>query len=276
MKINRNRGASARDRRASISSAGSNSPTARARSQSQRVGQGQRSRALTAPERSTPVQQQQRLDGLHSQIEAAKNLPPQKASVFLRAAYALRQAILTLGDKNRSTQKNESIDRNISETKDRGAVERVNKTERDLAAAGEQLGSDLDSVEAADTAAKNSESGLDSVSAGEKRSIIDLLKAKAPEQLSAQELAEGILEVQSNIDQGRLLLPADASKLMRVLYAIKMTLFQLAEADPRMTFENKDDLVQKIKSKLSRRESIPDKTIHDLKKALGALIETDK
>lgn len=253
------------------------------RRQSRGAAQG-RPRALTSPERSTPAQRQQRLDGLQGQIATAKNLPPKKASLFLRAAYALRQAILDLGTIQGKTADQNSLEGDPTENQDNRdqdpqAIEKVKKAERALAQLEQSLAGDLSEQESAgDSSQDRTSQDLASrdIASQESGSAIEKIKRKPPEELSPQELADGILEVQSNIEQGKLLLPQNAGPLLRALYAIKLALFNLANADPKLGFKDRDDLIQRIEAEFSSGRDIPDQLKRDLNNALSVLSDIEE
>ncbi len=63
---------------------------------------------------------------------------------------------------------------------------------------------------------------------------LDVFKQKDPEDLSAQELTDAINDIDHSIEDSKILLPENTSKLQRTLYALKMVLFELGGVDPKL------------------------------------------
>jgi hypothetical protein len=186
------------------------------------------------PKKLTPSDRQNVLRDLNRDIEGAKDLPPAEAGILLRAAYFLRQVLLSL-----DPQKKDSEGSDDDENKESAA------NAADLKKARDEFIRAKENVK--NTVAAAGEGPIAAVTA---------LKKK-PKDMTADEISDAIAAVEKAIEDGKQdLLPADASRLQRALYALKMALFELGGVAPELAGKDKKELEELIKAKTG--EAVPD------------------
>jgi len=199
------------------------------------------------PKKLRPSERDAAVQSLNSDIDSAKNLPPAEAGILLRAVQFLRQVLLELDNQNSDAENRNGQAQQESDTDAavlKKAVDDFNKAKEKV----KDAISDAGTGEAASRAAAQ-------------------VARKKPEDLTADDLREAIAEVEKAIEDGKVLLPADASLLQRALYALRMALFELGGVDPQLAVKDKAELEKLIDAK-SDASGVAPIAKHHLTKAI--------
>ncbi|MEO1394045.1 MAG: hypothetical protein AAFV90_14150 [Cyanobacteria bacterium J06634_5] len=189
------------------------------------------------PKTLTPADRQTLIRDIDNDIRTAKKLPPADASKLLRAAHTLKRGLLDLNAK-RNNNNNQTDPEKKDKEKD------TNPT--DLKKARNELTQAKDNLQ--DTATNIKESAIATAIAIKKK----------PEDMSADDISDAINAVEDAIKDGQTnLLPADASKWQRTMYALKMALFELADVDPQLAVKDKENLKKLIETKQANTTTDP-------------------
>ncbi len=226
--------------------------------------------AKKKPAEMTPGEISDGIKEVEKAIEAGKALLPADASLLQRALFALKMALFELGgvDPDLAVKDKEELEKLIAEkTKDAPPD----------AAAQQKVAQAVEGVnQAQDQIQRNREARGES-SADTSNPALNKLKQKKPEEMSAAEIREGIDAVEKAIEDGKALLPADAGLLQRLLFALKMALFELGGVDPELAVKDKDELEKAIASKLKDSPPSPQvqqnlsQAIDDVNQAQGQI-----
>ncbi|NEP90001.1 MAG: hypothetical protein F6K18_26025 [Okeania sp. SIO2C2] len=216
--------------------------------------------AKKKPAEMTPGEIRDGIKEVENAIEEGKALLPADASLLQRALFALKMALFELGgvDPKLAVKDKEELEKLIAEkTKDAPPD----------AAAQQKVAQAVEGVnQAQDQIQRNREARGES-STDTSHPALNKLKQKKPEDMSASEIQEGIDAVEKAIEDGKALLPADAGLLQRLLFALKMALFELGGVDPELAVKDKDELEKAIAEKTSDAPPDP-QTSQNLTKAI--------
>ncbi|MFG6096296.1 hypothetical protein SPB21_13630 [Leptothoe sp. ISB3NOV94-8A] len=189
------------------------------------------------PKTLTPADRQTLIRDIDNDIRTAQKLPPADASKLLRAAHTLKRGLLDL-DAKRNNNNNQTDPEKKDKDKDTNPTD-LKKARNELTQAKNNL---------QDTATNIRESAIATAIAIKKK----------PEDMSADDISDAINAVEDAIKDGQTnLLPADASKWQRAMYALKMALFELADVDPRLAVKDKENLKKLIKTKQANTTTDP-------------------
>lgn len=191
---------------------------------------------MTAAELSSAIAE------IDQQIEKGKALLPADASLLQRALFALKLALLKAGgvDPELAVKDREQLEKLIAE-------KRVNAPAD--AATQAAVTQAVNDVKAAQTQVQNQQAARDAAKSESANTLLDRLEAKSPDAMTAEELSTAIREIDQQIEKSKVLLPADASLLQRVLYTLKLALLRAGGVDPKLAVQDRERLEQLIAEK---------------------------
>lgn len=183
---------------------------------------------MTAAELSNAIAE------IDQQIEKGKALLPADAGLLQRALFALKLSLLRAGgvDPELAVKDREQLEKLIAEKRGNAPADAATQ------AAVTQAVEDVKTVQT-QTASRNPTqpgSGTSNYPA------IDRLKQTSPENLSTAEIEAAISDIDRSIADSKVLLPQNASPLLRALYALKLALLDLGNENPQIHYEIQDHL----------------------------------
>ncbi len=75
--------------------------------------------------------------------------------------------------------------------------------------------------------------------------------------MTAADISSALAKIEAQIENGKALLPTNASLLQRTLFALKLALLNAGGVDPELAVKNKDQLEQLIAQKLEKASPDP-------------------
>ena len=204
--------------------------------------------AKKKPEDMTAGEIRDGIEEVEKAIEDSKALLPKEAGLLQRVLFALKMALFELGgvDPELAVKDKDELEKLIAEkTKDAPPD----------AAAQQKVAQAVEGVNQAQDQIQSNREARGESSADTSNPALNKLKQKKIEEMSAAEIREGIDAVEKAIEDGKALLPKEAGRLQRLLFALKMALFELGGVDPELVYEDKEELEKAIADNL--KDSLP-------------------
>jgi hypothetical protein len=179
---------------------------------------------------------------IETQIENGKALLPADASLLQRALFALKLALLKAGDVDPelAVKNKKQLEQLIAEKRGQAPVD---------AATQAAVTQAVNDVKAAQAQVQNQQAARGETISPSTNDVLDRLKTKSPDAMTAEELSTAIAEIDQQIENGKALLPADASLLQRALFALKLALLNAGGVDPELAITDREQLEQLIAEK---------------------------